>query len=87
MSNLDVDGDGTLSYDELVMTCVQRKLSEKEERLWNAFCKVDLNHVKKNRKKIIIYMEKIFIFYLFFYFFFFCFLFYLFICFLYLFFF
>jgi len=39
----DVDGDGKLSYDELVMTSVQRKLNAKEERLWEAFCKLDLN--------------------------------------------
>jgi Ca2+-binding EF-hand superfamily protein len=30
----DIDGDGTLSYNELVLTTVQRRLSAKEERLW-----------------------------------------------------
>lgn len=39
----DIDGDGTLSYNELVLTTVQRKLSAKEERLWIAFSKIDLN--------------------------------------------
>ena len=39
----DMDGDGTLSYNELVLTVVQRKLSAKEERLWIAFSKIDLN--------------------------------------------
>jgi len=44
MKTADVDGDGALSYNELLMTCVQRKLNAKEERLWNAFCKLDLNN-------------------------------------------
>ena len=39
----DMDGDGTLSYNELVLTTVQRKLAAKEERLWIAFSKIDLN--------------------------------------------
>jgi calcium-dependent protein kinase len=39
----DIDGDGALSYDELVKTSVHRKLVAKEERLWEAFCKLDLN--------------------------------------------
>jgi calcium-dependent protein kinase len=39
----DIDGDGTLSYNELVLTTVQRKMSAKEERMWAAFCKLDLN--------------------------------------------
>jgi len=39
----DVNGDGVLSYSELMMTCVNRKLKNKEERLWEAFCKLDLN--------------------------------------------
>jgi len=43
MKTADVDGDGALSYNELLMTCVQRKVNAKEERLWNAFCKLDLN--------------------------------------------
>jgi len=43
MKTADVDGDGCLSYNELLATCVQRKLNAKEERLWNAFCKLDLN--------------------------------------------
>jgi len=43
MKAADVDGDGTLSYNELLMTAVQRKLLAKEERLWDAFRKLDLN--------------------------------------------
>lgn len=43
MALADVDGDGTLSYDELVLTSVQRKLAAKEERLWEAFCKFDVD--------------------------------------------
>jgi len=43
LRSADIDGDGTLSYNELVMTSVQRKLSAKEERLWLAFCSVDVN--------------------------------------------
>lgn len=39
----DIDGDGTLSYPELVLTSVQRRISAKEERLWIAFSKIDLN--------------------------------------------
>jgi calcium-dependent protein kinase len=39
----DMDGDGTISYNELVLTTVQRKLSAKEERMWIAFNKMDLN--------------------------------------------
>ena len=44
MQSADIDGDGTLSYEELLMTSVGRKISAKEERLWEAFSKVDLNH-------------------------------------------
>ena len=40
----DVDGDGKLSYNELLLTCIQKRLAAKEERLWEAFCKLDLNN-------------------------------------------
>lgn len=43
MQLADVDGDGKLSYEELLMTCVQRKLAAKEERLWEAFNRLDLD--------------------------------------------
>lgn len=43
MKTADVDGDGALSYEELIMTTVQRKLLNKEERLWQTFCKLDQN--------------------------------------------
>jgi len=43
MKMADVNGDGQLSYQELLMTAVQRKLNGKEERLWEAFNKFDLN--------------------------------------------
>lgn len=39
----DVDGDGKLSYNELLLTAVQKRLAAKEERLWDAFCRLDLN--------------------------------------------
>jgi len=39
----DVDGDGKLSYQELVMASVHKKLMAKEERLWNTFCQLDQN--------------------------------------------
>jgi Ca2+-binding EF-hand superfamily protein len=32
LKQADIDGDGTLSYNELVLSTVQRKLSAKEER-------------------------------------------------------
>jgi Ca2+-binding EF-hand superfamily protein len=40
----DVDGDGCLSYDELVLASVQKKLLAKEERLYNTFCQLDRDH-------------------------------------------
>ena len=40
----DVDGDGKLSYNELLLTCIQKRLAAKEERLWDAFCRLDLNN-------------------------------------------
>lgn len=40
---LDVDGDGKISYNELVMNTVQKKLSAKEDRLFNVFQALDLN--------------------------------------------
>jgi len=43
MKMADVNGDGALNFEELMMTCVSRKLKNKEERLWEAFCKLDLN--------------------------------------------
>ena len=39
----DFNGDGVLSYEELLLTRVQRKLVSKEERLWRAFCEIDVN--------------------------------------------
>jgi len=43
MTMADTDGDGSLSYQELLQTAVNRKLVAKEERLYEAFCKFDLN--------------------------------------------
>ena len=40
----DFDGDGKLSYNELLLTCIQKRLAAKEERLWEAFCRLDLNN-------------------------------------------
>eukprot|EP00823_Brevimastigomonas_motovehiculus_P003162 TRINITY_DN190_c0_g2_i1.p1 TRINITY_DN190_c0_g2~~TRINITY_DN190_c0_g2_i1.p1 ORF type:complete len:601 (-),score=191.27 TRINITY_DN190_c0_g2_i1:171-1973(-) len=39
----DVNGDGAISWNELTITSVQRKLCAKEERLYEAFCKLDLD--------------------------------------------
>eukprot|EP00457_Paulinella_chromatophora_P006455 gb/GEZN01006473.1/.p1 GENE.gb/GEZN01006473.1/~~gb/GEZN01006473.1/.p1 ORF type:complete len:503 (+),score=77.21 gb/GEZN01006473.1/:68-1576(+) len=43
MASVDVDGDGVLSYEELKLTCIHRKLIAKEERVWEAFCKLDMD--------------------------------------------
>jgi calcium-dependent protein kinase len=43
MTVADADGDGALSYEELLQTAINRKLVAKEERLYEAFCKFDLN--------------------------------------------
>lgn len=43
MKIADLNGDGVLSYDELLVTCVQKKMQAKEERIWEAFCKLDLD--------------------------------------------
>jgi len=39
----DVDGDGMLSYEELLNASLHRKLREKEERLYEAFCRFDID--------------------------------------------
>jgi calcium-dependent protein kinase len=41
MKTMDADGDGTLSYRELLLASVQRKLAAKEDRMWQAFCRFD----------------------------------------------
>lgn len=41
--NIDIDGDGLISLDELQMTFVRYKLVAKEERLYNAFLEFDLD--------------------------------------------
>jgi len=43
MKMADLDGDGNLSYEELLQTTIHRKLMAKEERLYEAFCKLDLD--------------------------------------------
>lgn len=43
MAEADLDGDGVLSYKELMLTAVNKKLLNKEERLWEAFSKLDLD--------------------------------------------
>jgi len=43
MAAADVNKDGVLSYEELLMTAVDRKLREKEERLWDTFKRLDLD--------------------------------------------
>jgi hypothetical protein len=34
MAKVDVNGDGIISYDELMMSYVHRKVNAKEERMW-----------------------------------------------------
>jgi calcium-dependent protein kinase len=41
MEKADVDGNGSLSYEELMMSFVHQKMSAKEERLWDAFVRID----------------------------------------------
>lgn len=41
MEMADVDGNGVLSYEEICIAYVQRKLNAKEERLWSAFSIID----------------------------------------------
>eukprot|EP00455_Lapot_gusevi_P013836 TRINITY_DN1682_c0_g1_i1.p1 TRINITY_DN1682_c0_g1~~TRINITY_DN1682_c0_g1_i1.p1 ORF type:complete len:491 (-),score=204.28 TRINITY_DN1682_c0_g1_i1:224-1696(-) len=43
MRMVDVNGDGVISYNELLMASVQKRLDAKEERLWNAFRQFDLD--------------------------------------------
>jgi calcium-dependent protein kinase len=38
---VDIDGDGKISYDELVKVCIQKKLLAKEERIYNVFTQLD----------------------------------------------
>ncbi len=40
---VDTDGDGVLSYDELMLSFVNLKLNAKEERMTEAFQRLDLN--------------------------------------------
>lgn len=41
VENIDVDGDGLISYQELLMATEHRKLLAKEERMWVAFHGMD----------------------------------------------
>jgi len=43
IQHADMDGDGTISWKELLLATTARRLAAKEERLWNAFRKMDLN--------------------------------------------
>lgn len=43
LANADIDGDGQLSYEELIMAAVQRKIVSKEERLLALFRQIDKN--------------------------------------------
>jgi calcium-dependent protein kinase len=40
----DMDGDGTISWKELLLATTARRLAAKEERLWTSFKKMDLNN-------------------------------------------
>lgn len=39
----DLDGDGTISWKELLLATTARRLAAKEERMWNSFKKMDLD--------------------------------------------
>lgn len=41
MKLVDADGSGSISYEELLLSYVHKKLTAKEERLWAAFQKLD----------------------------------------------
>jgi Ca2+-binding EF-hand superfamily protein len=41
---MDLDGDGTINYDEMLNAAIFRRVCAKEERLWRAFQKLDVNH-------------------------------------------
>jgi len=43
MEYADLDGDGVISWKELLLATTARRLAAKEERLWNSFKKMDLN--------------------------------------------
>jgi calcium-dependent protein kinase len=40
----DVDGDGSLSFEELLACVTDRKMASKEERVWKAFCELDVDN-------------------------------------------
>jgi len=41
--SIDVDKSGSINFEELLLTAVQRKLLAKEERLWDTFRRLDLD--------------------------------------------
>jgi len=43
IASMDADGDGGLSYHELLLATAHRKLLAKEERMWMAFQALDHN--------------------------------------------
>lgn len=44
MERVDVNNDGYLSYEDLLLSYVSMTLSEKEERMWAAFSKLDVDN-------------------------------------------
>lgn len=40
---VDVDGDGKISYNELLLATAHSKLLATEERMWREFCRLDIN--------------------------------------------
>lgn len=44
MKRLDINNDGYISYDDLLLSYVSMTLSEKEERMWAAFSKLDVDN-------------------------------------------
>lgn len=59
LRSADLDGDGKISYHEVVMSAINRRITNKEERLWNVFCKFDLDGDGKiSSKEIAVVLEQ-----------------------------
>jgi len=57
MNQMDVNGDGVISYDEWLMAAAQKRLDAKEERLFQAFRQFDLNgdgHITADEMKSVL---------------------------------
>jgi calcium-dependent protein kinase len=43
LRSIDVDGDGSISYDEFITAVVDRQLIHRQNKVWWAFCEFDLD--------------------------------------------